>query len=137
MVCAVKKTPFVVRFTENAPNGWRFSTTLLVKEIGGSAGAKLDQVPVNEMQWLGALCPACNAKCAPIWCGACRQFVCDGGVSVLPSSERFQRCACGSMGVITPTLKAVSAAKGADAREPGRASSSSPARPLMLRFRGE
>lgn len=137
MVCAVKKTPFFLRFKETAAGGWRFASTILVGDAVGVAVLKLDQVPINEMNWLNAICPACNSRCAPILCGGCKQFVCDGGVSTMSSSERLHRCACGSMGIVAPTLKTIAAANGAEAREPGGSRSSSPATPLLLQFRGK
>jgi hypothetical protein len=137
MNCAVKKTAFAVRFERHRLLSWHVTDTFLLGQAKGAANAKLESVPVNQMDFSKATCPACGARCRPIFCGGCEQFVCDGGVTILPSSEKFHRCACGAMGTLSPTLKTVSAASGANAREPGSARSTSPASPLLLRFRGE
>jgi hypothetical protein len=137
MNCAVKKTAFAVRFERHRLLSWHVTDTFLLGHAKGTANAKLESVPVNQMDFSKAMCPACGARCRPIFCGGCEQFVCDGGVTILPSSEKFHRCACGAMGTLSPTLKTVSAANEANAREPGSVRSTSPASPLRLRFRGE
>jgi hypothetical protein len=136
MMCSVKKQPLMARFTQTSPLGWFFANSFAINEKSGSAAATLNSVPIGEMHWVGATC-VCGAKCAPILCGGCNNYVCDGGVSLLGNSQRLLKCACGSVGLIEPTLKTVSAAQGAGAREPGKTSSSAPAAPLMLRYRGE
>jgi hypothetical protein len=137
MTCAVNKTSFAVKFERYRLLRWHVTDTFLLGRAKGTPNGKMESVPVNQMDFSKAVCPSCGARCRPIFCGGCEEFVCDGGVTILPSSESFHRCVCGAMGTLTPTLKAVSAANAAESREPGGARSSSPASPLLLRFRTE
>jgi hypothetical protein len=137
MTCSVKKSAFAVRFERHHLLSWHVTDTFLLGHAKGVASAKSESVPVSQMDFSKAVCPACGAGCRPILCGGCKRFVCDGGVMILPSAEKFHRCACGAMGTLTPTLKTISAANGTDAREPGSDRSTSPGMPLLLRFRGE
>ena len=135
MLCVATKTAFAIRFERNGHLKWRMTDTFLLGQTKGTPVGKLQAVPVDQMDFGGALCPACGARCRPIFCGGCKQFVCDGGVSLLPSSEEFHRCVCGAMGTLKPTLRTISTANGADVREPSGATPISA--PLLLRFRRE
>jgi hypothetical protein len=129
MVCSETRRAFAARFTRSrTTDQWRFAEAFLVGLGKGTAGPKAMTVPLNEMNWAGAVCPGCGKGCGPIFCGECQQLGCDGGVIAAASLRRMYRCSCGSTGFLEATLKAVSGAKGSKAQEPqsGTASTSYP-----------
>jgi hypothetical protein len=119
MVCAKTKQNFAVRFTRTyITDRWRFAEVFPFGDGNGTAAPKAMMVPVNEMNWTGVICPGCGKSCGPVLCGDCQQLGCDGGISFVAPLRRMYRCACGGMGLLEPSLKEVSGAKGTRAQEP-------------------
>jgi hypothetical protein len=119
MICSLTKRSFSVRFRRTEiSERWRVQDVFVVADGEANASATQATIPVNEMDWTGAQCPACHAVCGPILCNECHRLGCRGGVSGGSSFGQFYRCSCGSSGALESTLETVPASKGSMAQEP-------------------
>lgn len=119
MTCAAKKTRYLLRF-KWLGTVWGSPEAIFQNGERGQGKASGTSLPLDKMRFPNS-CPACAANCGPILCNACNQYLCFGGVEDLAFGGRMHHCACGYSGVLTGTLREVSASKSASAQAPGNA----------------